>query len=191
MPVHTAGTYEEIRTALDHGLAGFTHLYNAMSPLTGREPGVVGTAIDDPNSWIGIIADGYHVHAASLRIALKAKPKGKIMLVSDAMATVGARDKQFDLYGETIYAVDGRCATADGTLAGSDLDMAGAVRYCLAHLDQPLEEALRMASLYPAEFLGLADQIGRIRPGFDADLVLLNEDLQVTATWIRGNMARH
>lgn len=188
---HTAGTYEEIRTALDHGLTGFTHLYNAMSPLTGREPGVVGTAIDDPNSWIGIIADGYHVHAASLRIALKAKPKGKIMLVTDAMATVGAKNKQFDLYGETIYAVDGRCATADGTLAGSDLDMAGAVRYCLEHLDQPLEEALRMASLYPAEFLGLADQIGRIRPGFDADLVLLDEDLQVTATWIRGDMARH
>ena len=183
---HTAATYEDVRAALKNGLSGFTHLYNAMSPLTGREPGVVGSALENGTAWCGIIADGFHVHDTSLRLAIKAKPKGKIMLVTDAMATVGAAEKSFTLYGETILAEDGRCATAEGTLAGSDLDMATAVRNTVRRLNQPVDEALRMASLYPATFLGLDDRIGRIREGYDADLVLLDAEMKVCATWVGG-----
>lgn len=183
---HTAGTYDNARRGLSAGITGFTHLFNAMTPFTSREPGMVGAALEDADSWCGLIVDGYHVHDASLRVAIAAKAKGKMMLVTDAMPTVGAENKEFTLYGETIVARDGRCATSDGTLAGSDLDMASAVRNTVRRLGLPVEEALRMASLYPARFLGLDKEIGRITAGYDADLVLLDDDLTVTATWIGG-----
>lgn len=188
---HTAGSYEDARRGLAAGITGFTHLFNAMSPFTSREPGMVGAALEDADSWCGLIVDGFHVHDASLRVAIAAKPKGKMMLVTDAMPTVGASEKRFTLYGEEIVAEDGRCATADGTLAGSDLDMASAVRNTVRRLGLPLEEALRMASLYPAQFLGLDDKLGRIAPGFDADFVLLDDELKVTATWIGGQVTFH
>ncbi|WP_051332433.1 N-acetylglucosamine-6-phosphate deacetylase [Cucumibacter marinus] len=184
---HTGGSYEDIEAALAAGLRGFTHIYNAMTPMTGREPGVVGAALNDTNTWCGIIIDGYHLHDATALAAIHSKPRGKMMLVTDAMATVGARDKRFSLYGHEIRAIDGRCALPDGTLAGSDLDMMGAVRNTHRRLGIPLEEALRMASLYPAAFLRLDDRIGRIRPGFDADMVLIDpESLEVRRTWIAG-----
>ncbi len=183
---HTAATYDDILRAQSEGLGGYTHLFNAMSPMESRAPGVVGAALDDRDGWCGLIVDGYHAHPASMRVAVAAKARGKIMLVSDAMPTVGAADKRFRLNGETIVAVDGRCATADGTLAGSDLDMAAAVRNTVSMLNLPLEEALRMASAYPAAFLGLGQRIGRIAPGYDADLVLLDEDGAVRRTWIGG-----
>lgn len=188
---HTAGSYEQIRAGLDAGVRGFTHLYNAMSPLQGREPGAVGAALADRDSWCGIIVDGVHVHAGSLRVALAAKPRGKLFLVTDAMPMVGADDPSFVLYGETIAAVDGVVRNAAGALAGSALDMATAVRNCVRMLGLPLEEAARMASRYPAEFLGVGDRYGRIAPGYAADFVLLDEALDVRATWIGGEMARH
>jgi N-acetylglucosamine-6-phosphate deacetylase len=183
---HTAATYAQARRGLDAGIRGFTHLFNAMSPLTSREPGAVGAALEDPESWCGIIVDGHHVHDASLKVAIAAKARGKSMLVTDAMPTVGAEDKRFQIGGQTIVAEDGRCATAEGRLAGSDLDMASAVRNTVHRLGLPLEEALPMASLYPAAFLGLDHRLGRIAPGFDANLVLLDHDLEVRETWIGG-----
>lgn len=183
---HTAATYEEIRAGLDAGVRAFTHLYNAMSPLTGREPGTVGAALDDAHSWVGIIADGVHVHPASLRLALAAKPAGKVFLVTDAMPPVGAQDPSYVLYGETITAVDGVVRNAAGALAGSALDMATAVRNAVSWLGVDLAEAARMASTYPAQLLGLDEFRGHIAEGCIADLVLLDTHLQVQRTWIAG-----
>ncbi|MDH7454602.1 N-acetylglucosamine-6-phosphate deacetylase [Luteimonas composti] len=188
---HTAASHAQVRAGLEAGVRGFTHLYNAMSPLTAREPGVVGAALEDRDSWCGLIVDGVHVHPASLRVALAAKPRGKLFLVTDAMPMVGADRPSFELYGETITAVDGVVRNAAGALAGSALDMASAVRNCVRLLDLPLAEAARMASRYPAEFLGLAATRGRIAAGMDADLVLLDDALEVRATWIGGDMERY
>ncbi|MEI2457226.1 N-acetylglucosamine-6-phosphate deacetylase [Lysobacter firmicutimachus] len=183
---HTAADYQRLRSAFAHGVRGVTHLFNAMTPLGSREPGGVGACIDDPDSWCGVIVDGEHVHDASLRIAIAAKPRGKIMLVTDAMPPVGGEREDFVLYGQTMTCRNGKCSTAEGTLAGSALDMASAVRNTVRRLGLPLDEACRMASAYPADFLGLGDELGRIAPGYRADLVALDEDLQVTGTWIGG-----
>lgn len=184
---HTAATYEETREGIAAGVSGFTHLFNAMTPLQGREPGVVGAALEDVDTWCGVIVDGVHVHPASLRVAIASKPTGKIVLVTDAMPMVGADSPSFDLYGETITAVDGVVRNAAGSLAGSALDMASAVRNSVRLLGLPLDEAARMAATYPAECLGIADRRGRIAPGLAADLVALDrESLQVLDTWIAG-----
>lgn len=183
---HTAASYEQARAGIEAGISGFTHLYNAMSPLTGREPGAVGAALEDARAWCGVIVDGHHVHPASLRVALAAKPRGKVFLVTDAMPPVGADDPSYELYGETITARDGVVRNAAGSLAGSALDMATAVRNSVTMLGVPLEEAARMASTYPAQFLGIDDRYGRIAPGYRADLVALDADLQVIDTWIAG-----
>ena len=183
---HTAANYEEARIGLDAGISGFTHLYNAMTPLQGREPGVVGAALEDAGSWCGVIVDGVHVHPASLRVALAAKPRGKVVLVTDAMPMVGSDDPGFDLYGETIVAKDGVVRNAAGALAGSALDMASAVRNTVELLGLPLDEAARMAATYPAQWLGIDGVRGRIAAGLAADFVTLDRDLQVSATWIGG-----
>ncbi|KZC97057.1 MULTISPECIES: N-acetylglucosamine-6-phosphate deacetylase [Thalassospira] len=183
---HTAGTYNHVQAAIAEGMRGFTHLFNAMSPMTHREPGVAGAAMADDSTWCGLIADGYHVHPAVLKVAIHAKAKGKIMLVTDAMPTVGADEKRFVLGGEEIMATDGRCALADGTLAGSDLDMIAAVKNCVEMVGIDLGEALRMASLYPAAFLKLDDVMGHIAPGYQADMILFDDDYNVTRSWIKG-----
>lgn len=184
---HTNGTYAEIRTALDHGLTGFTHLFNAMSQLTGREPGAVGAALDDDDSWCGIIVDGHHVDPVVLRIAMRCKRRDRFMLVTDAMPTVGAPNKTFRLQGRPIsVASDNMLVDENGRLAGSDIDMATAVRNSLEMLDVDLPHAARMASLYPATFLGLERERGRIEPGHRADLVLVDENINVLETWIGG-----
>lgn len=183
---HSAADYETTIAAIAQGITGFTHLFNAMPPIQNREPGIAGAAIDDPGSWCGVIVDGVHVHPAVLRMALSAKPRGKLMLVTDAMSPIGTDADSFVLYGQTIHRRDGRLVTADGVLAGADLDMAQAVRNTVALLGVDLAEALRMASLYPAQFLGMDDRLGRIAAGLRADLVLLNADLRVTGTWVGG-----
>ena len=183
---HTAADYETIRAALGAGVRGFTHLFNAMTPFGSREPGVVGAALEDASSWCGIIADGHHVHPASLRVAISAKPRGKMLLVTDAMPPVGADRPDYVLNGETIIAKDGICQTATGVLAGSALDMATAVRNTVQLLGLPLDEAARMASTYPAEFLGLGKSHGRIAAGYRADLVVLDDDCRVRQSWIGG-----
>jgi N-acetylglucosamine-6-phosphate deacetylase len=184
---HTNATYEQIRTALDHGVTGFTHLFNAMSQLTGREPGAVGAALEDANSWCGIIADGHHVHPAVLRVAIRSKRRDRFMLVTDAMPSVGAPSKSFNLQGRPISVADNMCVDEDGRLAGSDIDMATAVRNAPQMLGIDLAQSARMASEYPAQFLGLDRDLGRIAPGYRANLVLVDSDVRVVETWIDGH----
>lgn len=182
---HSSATYEQARAALDAGLAGFTHLFNAMSPLESRAPGMVGAALEDPDAWCGVIVDNHHVHPATLKVAIAAKPKGSILLVTDAMPPVGGVSDSFVFGGERITCRDGRCAN-DRTLAGSCLDMATAVRNTVRHLGVDPAEACRMASLYPARALGLDHQLGQIAPGWRADLVALNDGLEVERVWRGG-----
>jgi N-acetylglucosamine-6-phosphate deacetylase len=183
---HTDASYGEIRAALDHGLAGFTHLFNAMSQMTSRRPGTVGAALEDPESWCGIIVDGQHVDPAVLRIALRCKRRDRFMLVTDAMPSVGTEHKQFSLQGRPISVEGAACVDEEGNLAGSDMDMAGAVQNAVAMLGLALPEAVRMATLHPAEFLGLGNELGRIAPGMRANLVLADDRLDVQETWIDG-----
>ncbi|PTR32598.1 N-acetylglucosamine 6-phosphate deacetylase [Luteibacter sp. OK325] len=183
---HTAADYDTTRNALATGIRGFTHLFNAMTPFTSREPGVVGAALEDPASWCGLIVDGHHVHPASLRVAIAAKAREKMMLVTDAMPPVGSDDPTFVLKGETITVKDGVCQTADGTLAGSALDMATAVRNTINMVGVPYDEAARMASTYPAAFLGLGATHGHIAAGYRADLVVMDDNHDVVETWIAG-----
>ncbi|MBB4040705.1 N-acetylglucosamine-6-phosphate deacetylase [Microvirga flocculans] len=184
---HTAGDYDTVIEATRHGLRGFTHLFNAMPPLVGRDPGPVGAALDSRDTWCGIIVDGHHVNDASLRIAIAAKGTERMMLVTDAMSVTGTDLTDFELHGRTIYRREGRLATADGTLAGSDLDMASAVRNSVHRLGLALPDVLRMASLVPARFLRLDHECGRIAPGYRADFVLLDDALNVRQTWIGGS----
>jgi len=187
---HTNATYAEMRAALEHGLTGFTHLFNAMSQLTGREPGVVGAALDDPSSWCGIIVDGAHTDPVVLRIALKCKPHDRFMLVTDAMPSVGTDNGSFELQGRRIRVSGYLCLDEDGRLAGSNIDMASCVRNAVSMLGVPLPEAVRMASQVPAEFLGLGDDVGRIAPGYRANLVLADDALNVSETWIDGRSSK-
>jgi N-acetylglucosamine-6-phosphate deacetylase len=188
---HSAASFEEARVALDAGMSGFTHLFNAMTPLKSREPGMVGAALDDADSYVGIIADGYHIHPATLRVAIRAKARGKVCLVTDAMPVVGAKSTSFELYGQTITASGGRCVTAAGVLAGSAIGMCDAVRNAARFGGVELGEALRMASAYPATAIGVDDAMGFVRPGYRANLVTLDADLNVTRSWIDGNMQIH
>jgi N-acetylglucosamine-6-phosphate deacetylase len=188
---HTDAHYEHVVAGLKEGLSGFTHLYNAMRPTTGREPGVVGAALEDGNSWCGIIIDTYHVHAASARIAYAAKPKGKMYLVTDAMSTVGSSEKSFQIYGETIYEKEGCLVNAEGRLAGSAIGMIDAVRLNTDWVGVTLAESLRMASLYPAEFMQVDNYLGRAAQGYRADLVHFTDDYRVTHTWVAGDARAH
>jgi N-acetylglucosamine-6-phosphate deacetylase len=183
---HTDGTYEEISAAIEAGLTGFTHLFNAMSQLAGRQPGAVGAALDHQEPWLGIIVDGHHVAPAALRIALKTKGPDKLMLVTDAMPSVGAVNKTFLLQGRPITVVDGVCVDEKGVMAGADLDMAGAVRNAVKLLGVDLPTAIRMASHVPASFLGLGGELGRIAPGYRADLVRLSDAVEAVDSWIAG-----
>jgi N-acetylglucosamine-6-phosphate deacetylase len=183
---HTDATYAQIHAALGHGLTGFTHLFNAMSPLRAREPGTVGAALDDAESYCGIIVDGKHVDPATLRIALRCKRADRLMLVTDAMPSVGAASKRFALQGRMITVKDGVCVAPDGTLAGSDLDMASAVRNAMAMLGVDLNTAVTMAARNPAAFLGLSNETGALREGLRANLVCVDDAMSVRETWIDG-----
>lgn len=183
---HSAASYVQTWAAMDAGLSGFTHLFNAMPPLMNREPGIAGAALDSPDSICGIIVDGVHVHPSMLRLALAAKGGGGLMLVTDAMPPTGTDAVSFQLYGQTIHRRDGRLVTDDGTLAGADIDMAQAVRNAVSMMGVGLEEALRMASLNPARFLRVDHWLGRIQPGYQADLVLLDATTHVVGTWVAG-----
>ena len=183
---HTNATYQQIRVALQEGLTGFTHLFNAMSQLTGREPGVVGAALDDPDSWCGIIVDGEHTDPVVLQISMRCKRHDRFMLVTDAMPTVGTHNKSFVIGGRKIHVSGHLCLDDDGRLAGSNIDMASCVRNAVSLLKLPLSEAVRMASLYPAEFLGVSHDVGRIATGYKANFVLADDELRVLDTWIDG-----
>jgi N-acetylglucosamine-6-phosphate deacetylase len=188
---HSGATAKQTRAALDEGLRGFTHLFNAMNPLTARDPGVVGTALDDRASWAGIIADGHHVDPVNLSLAHRAKAPGKLCLVTDAMATVGASAKHFTLYGETITEKDGMLINSEGKLAGSAIGMIDAV--CVAHQAAGIElgECLNMASRYPAAFLRREKKLGQLHTGMRADIVHFDDSFTVHNTWVAGSHLAH
>lgn len=184
---HSNADYATTVAALEAGATGFTHLYNAMSALTSREPGVVGAAIDSDDAWCGLIVDGHHVHSAAARIAIKAKPRGKVMLVTDAMPPVGMDENaSFELFGIQVVRQGDKLNALTGELAGCVLDMAGAVQNTVDMLGLPQAEAIRMASLYPAAFLGIDDRVGTLAVGKQADLVLLDGHGHCRGTWIGG-----
>ena len=185
---HTDATYDVAMAAADAGARGVTHLFNAMSQLSQRSPGVVGAALNHGALWCGIIADGHHVHPAALANALRAKRgPAKLFLVTDAMPTAGHAEDRFNLNNRLVTRRNGLLTLDDGTLAGSDLTMDAALRFAVGNLDVGLEEALRMASLYPAMFLGLDAKYGRIASGYRADLVHLSQSLDVVEVWIGGD----
>lgn len=184
---HTDAGYETARRAFAAGASCVTHLFNAMSQLGNREPGLVGAALDAPDVWCGFIPDGHHVHPAVLGAALRAKRGPRTLIaVTDAMPTVGSPRDVFELNGREARRENGRLTLADGTLAGSDLSMIGALHYLVRTLGFDLEEALRLCSTHAAEFLGLAATHGRLGPGSRADMVWIDEALELKGVWIGG-----
>ena len=184
---HTDVGYATVKAYADAGARTVTHLFNAMSQLGNREPGVVGATLDLGSLYAGIIADGIHVDPASMKAALRAKQKpGKIFIVTDAMSTIGSDQTGFFLNGREIFRKDGRLALADGTLAGADIDMLSSVRFVHEKLGVALDEALRMGSAYAAEAMRVDDRKGRLAPGYDADFAVLTDKLDIAATYIGG-----
>jgi N-acetylglucosamine-6-phosphate deacetylase len=183
---HSEATAARVLQAIDEGLTGVTHLYNAMPPLMGRAPGIVGAALAEPRLIAGIIADGIHVDAISVRTAFAAKSADGVALVSDAMPTVGSDITRFELMGRTVMLQNGKLSTEEGTLAGAHLDMAGAVRNAVTLAHIPLDDALRSATFTPARFLGLEHERGALVVGARADLVALSKSLDVLSVWADG-----
>jgi N-acetylglucosamine-6-phosphate deacetylase len=183
---HSDANYETVRAALDAGMTGITHLFNAMSQLTNRAPGMVGAALEDPNIYAGIIIDGHHIHPATFRVGLNAKGVDRLMLVTDAMPTVGADCDQFMLQGRAIRLEGDRLVSEDGILAGSTLTMAAALANAIEQGRLSLSEAARMATSTPVRFLGLEGETGAIEAGLRADLVSMRDDFTVAQTWIGG-----
>lgn len=184
---HSEATAAMVMQAVADGATGVTHLFNAMPPLSARAPGIIGTALAEHRLTAGIIVDGIHVDPVSVRAAFVAKGADRIALVTDAMPTVGTPLEHFELVGRTIKLADGKLTTEQGTLAGAHLDMATAVRNAVRLAQVSLEDALRAASLTPAQFLGLDNERGALVAGARADIVALNEELKVMATWVDGN----
>jgi N-acetylglucosamine-6-phosphate deacetylase len=184
---HSDASYLQTKAVLEAGARGFTHLFNAMAPLTTREPGVVGAALDDENAWCGIITDGHHVHPATARVAYACRGADKLMLVTDAMPPVGSPDQTFMLQGRKIVCEDGICRGPDGTLAGSATDMTAVVRKAMAmfSITDPVTAA-KLSSGNAAAFLGLTEEIGVIAPGARADFVVVDDDFTLRQTYLAG-----
>ncbi len=185
---HTLASYDDMQRAIEEGLSGVTHLFNAMTQMESRAPGVVGASLDS-DLVCGIIVDGHHVHPAALRAAYRAKGRSRLMLVTDAMPTVGSAMTRFALGATQVTATEGALRSPDGTLAGSDLDMARALRNCVDMMRVDLGSAAQMASRTPADFIGIGQVCGRIAPGYRADFVHLDDALNLRAVWIAGQKA--
>lgn len=182
---HTNATYVEARKGFETGITFATHLFNAMTPMTGREPGVVGAIYDTPEVYTGIIADGFHVDYANIRIAHKIKGD-KLVLVTDATAPAGAEMDYFIFVGKKVYYRDGKCVDENGTLGGSALTMIEAVQNTVEHVGIALDEALRMATLYPAKAIGVEKKLGRVKKGYIANLTIFDGNFNVKATVVNG-----
>ncbi|WP_417879232.1 N-acetylglucosamine-6-phosphate deacetylase [Vibrio sp.] len=182
---HTNATYQEARQGFANGITFATHLFNAMTPMVGREPGVVGAIYDTSEVYAGIIADGFHVDYANIRIAHKIKGD-KLVLVTDATAPAGADMDHFIFVGKKVYYRNGKCVDENGTLGGSALTMIEAVQNTVEHVGIALDEALRMATLYPARAIGVERQLGEIKPGMVANLTVFDRDFNVKATVVNG-----
>ena len=182
---HTNANYERMESAFAAGLQGGTHLFNAMSAFTSRAPGVAGALLADERAYASIIVDGFHVHWASVRAAWRAMNPGHLFAVTDAMPCVGSDVGEFDLASLHILVRNGRCETADGTLAGSALDMGTAVRNLVQKVGVPLPEALRMANRYPCDFAGIRD-LGRLEARCRADFVVFDNQLRERVVFVAG-----
>ncbi|MCU4677355.1 N-acetylglucosamine-6-phosphate deacetylase [Catenovulum sp. 2E275] len=174
------------QNALNAGANGFTHLFNAMSPLTSREPGMVGAALMAEQAFCGIIIDHHHVHPEMAKLAFKLKGADKLALVTDAMALIGSDQNSFSLFGETIYLNQDKLTILTGQLAGSHLSMQQAVKNCVNDLQLPLSDVLKMATSTPAHWLNQSQKLGKIAVGYPADWVLLDQELNVTQSWFSG-----
>ena len=183
---HSDATYEQALAAFDAGARAVTHLWNAMSGLHHRRPGIVGAALSRPDVYAGCIADGHHVHPTALAPFLAPGSMARMTLVTDAMATVGSEMDGFEWGGKRVIRAGGRLALEDGTLAGADIDMASSVRFAVERCGVSLADALRMASATPARMLGLRDR-GHFRSGARADFVILDGRLHVTSCYVGGH----
>jgi N-acetylglucosamine-6-phosphate deacetylase len=185
---HTTADYAAAVDATTWGVSHVTHLYNAMTPLHHRDPGVVGAALSSPHLTAELIADGIHVHPAALRIAVQCMPK-RIALVTDAMRACGLPDGRYKLYDYDVTVRDGAVRLADGTLAGSVLTMGDAVKNMIELAGLPLDTVVPLATEVPARILGVADRKGKLESRYDADLVILSEKLEVERVMTRGQEA--
>jgi N-acetylglucosamine-6-phosphate deacetylase len=183
---HTAADAPTFRRALDEGLTGVTHLFNAMTPISARAPGIAGVAFDDARVFASLICDGLHVDPLVMRLAYRLMGPERLFFVSDAMPSVGSDRTSFDLLGRNVTLADGKLTSADGTLAGAHLDMAGAMRNAVSQVGIALVDALTMACVTPANFLGLEDRLGSLARGRRADIVELDAGLQVQRVWMDG-----
>jgi N-acetylglucosamine-6-phosphate deacetylase len=184
---HSDCSFAEAQELANSGATGVTHLFNAMSQFGSREPGLVGAALELGHFSAGIIADGFHVNEAAIRVALRAKKSpGSIFLISDSMATTGTTLESFELNGRTIFRKNGRLTLENGTLAGADLDLASAVKFMVNKVGIPHIDALKMATILPSKFIGMEKELGVLKPGARADFLWLDNDLNVQRVWRSG-----
>ena len=183
---HSDATYDELDEASKNGLDGFTHLFNAMGQISAREPGVVGSALHFENTFASIIVDLHHVHPSLIQLAYQLKPKGKLFFISDSMATINHGKPSFELYDEVVNESDGRLVNSEGKLAGSSITQIDAVKNVYQKCNIPLNQALAMASRYPAEYLGIENHLGSLKPGYRADLVHFDSNFKVHNVWVSG-----
>jgi N-acetylglucosamine-6-phosphate deacetylase len=186
---HTNADYKTAKEGIRAGISFATHLFNAMSPMEGRSPNVVGAVLDSHSVHAGIIVDGYHVDYASISLVKEIK-KDKLYIVTDAVTPMGTDMEQFQFADQTIYVRDGKCENKDGTLAGANIDMMTSVANAVSHANISLCEALRMASLYPAEAIGKSNIIGRIAKQYVANLTIFDRDYKTVATIDCGNVIK-
>ena len=183
---HSDATYDELDDAIKNGLDGFTHLFNAMGQISAREPGVVGSALHFENTFASIIVDLHHVHPSLIQLAYQLKPKGKLFFISDSMATINHGKPSFELYDEVVNESDGRLVNSEGKLAGSSITQIDAVKNAYQKCNITLNQALAMASRYPAEYLGIENHLGSLKPGYRADLVHFDSNFKVHNAWVSG-----
>jgi len=183
---HSSASYEQVEQAADHGLSQATHTFNGMTGLHHREPGAAGAVLTDERIYAEIIADGIHLHPAVVKLVVRAKGTGRTILVTDAIRAAGLKDGEYDLGGQIVQVRDGIARTSRGSLAGSTLALDAALRNVMRFAGLTIHDALKMATTTPAEALGLSSRKGIIRPGADADLALVDPDLNVQATIVNG-----
>ena len=187
---HTDANYDQLEEAVKYGLDGFTHLFNAMGQISAREPGVVGSAFDFDETSASIIVDLHHVHPSLINLSFKQKPKGKLFFVSDSMATINHGEPSFELYDEVVSESNGRIINSEGKLAGSSITQIDAIKNAYQKCSMPLESAISMATLYPAEYLGVSDYIGQLKKGYRADLAHFDSNFHVQNVWLAGKQIK-
>ena len=187
---HTDANYDQLEEAVKYGLDGFTHLFNAMGQISAREPGVVGSAFDFDETSASIIVDLHHVHPSLINLSFKQKPKGKLFFVSDSMATINHGEPSFELYDEVVSESNGRIINSEGKLAGSSITQIDAIKNAYQKCSIPLKSAISMATLYPAEYLGVSDYIGQLKKGYRADLAHFDSNFHVQNVWLAGKQIK-